>query len=157
MLQFLSLIICKSTDKFHFFYCFTGLSYTDLASFGKGSIQVVNGQKEIHGVRNKTGVPYVVLLLPIAEEIAKKYDYNLPVISNQKYNEYLALLIERVGIDKNVTTHTGRHTFATYMINKGISIEAIPKIMGHTNMKQSLLYARMLGVTAINEMKNKLL
>jgi len=54
-------------------------------------------------------------------------------------------------------THTGRHTFGTYLINNGVSIEAIPKIMGHTNMKQSLLYARMLGVTAINEMKTKLL
>lgn len=139
------------------FQCYTGLSYTDLESFSRDSIQVINGQKEIHGTRNKTGVPYVVLLLPIAEEIAEKYDYTLPVISNQKYNDYLGTLIERIGIDKNVTTHTGRHTFGTYLINKGVSIEAIPKIMGHTNMKQSLLYARMLGVTAINEMKDKLL
>ncbi|MFV0539179.1 MAG: tyrosine-type recombinase/integrase [Dysgonomonas sp.] len=139
------------------FQCYTGLSYTDLESFSRDSIQVINGQKEIHGTRNKTGVPYVVLLLPIAEEIAEKYDYILPVISNQKYNDYLGTLIERIGIDKNVTTHTGRHTFGTYLINKGVSIEAIPKIMGHTNMKQSLLYARMLGVTAINEMKDKLL
>jgi len=139
------------------FQCYTGLSYTDLESFSRDSIQVINGQKEIHGARNKTGVPYVVLLLPIAEEIADKYDYALPVISNQKYNDYLGTLIERIGIDKNVTTHTGRHTFGTYLINKGVSIEAIPKIMGHTNMKQSLLYARMLGVTAINEMKDKLL
>lgn len=139
------------------FQCFTGLSYTDLASFGKHNIQIVNGQKEIHGKRNKTGVPFVVLLLPQAEEIAQKYNYDLPVISNQKYNDYLGTLIERVGIDKNVTTHTGRHTFGTYLINKGVSIEAIPKIMGHTNMNQSLLYARMLGVTAVNEMKNKLL
>lgn len=139
------------------FQCYTGLSYTDLESFSRDSIQVINGQKEIHGTRNKTGVPYVVLLLPIAEEIADKYDYTLPFISNQKYNDYLGTLIERIGIDKNVTTHTGRHTFGTYLINKGVSIEAIPKIMGHTNMKQSLLYARMLGVTAINEMKDKLL
>lgn len=139
------------------FQCFTGLSYTDLSSFSKDNIHFINGQKEIHGKRNKTGVPYVVLLLPKAEEIARKYKYQLPVLSNQKYNEYLSTLIERVGIDKDVTTHTGRHTFGTYLINKGISIEAIPKIMGHTNMNQSLLYARMLGVTAINEMKKKLL
>lgn len=139
------------------FQCFTGLSYADLESFNRDLIQVNNGQKEIHATRNKTGVPYIVLLLPIAEDIAEKYDYVLPVISNQKYNENLGILIDRIGIDKNVTTHTGRHTFGTYLINKGISIEAIPKIMGHTNMKQSLLYARMLGVTAINEMKDKLL
>lgn len=139
------------------FQCFTGLSYADLDTFSKDNIQIINGEKEIHGIRNKTGVPYVILFLPIAEKIAEKYNYKLPVISNQKYNEYLDTLIERVTIDKNVTSHTGRHTFATYLINKGISIEAIPKIMGHTDMRQSLQYARMLGVTAINEMKNKLL
>lgn len=138
------------------FQCFTGLSYADLGSFGKDKIVVVNGEEQIHGARNKTGVPYVIFLLPQAKAILDKYDYELPVISNQKYNEYLGTLIERVGIDKNVTTHTARHTFATHLINKGVSIEAIPKIMGHTNMKQSLLYARMLGVTAINEMKKLL-
>ncbi|MCD8042290.1 MAG: site-specific integrase [Tannerellaceae bacterium] len=139
------------------FQCYTGLAYSDLEDFRKDKIVKVNDQEEIHGMRIKTGVPYVVLLLSIAKEILEKYDYQLPVITNQKYNEYLAILIERVGIRKNVTTHTGRHTFGTYLINKGVSIEAIPKIMGHTNMKQSLLYARMLGVTAVNEMKNKLL
>lgn len=139
------------------FQCFTGLSYTDLESFSREKIVTVNDEEQIHGNRNKTGVPYVIFLLPQAKAILEKYDYDLPVISNQKYNEYLGTLIERVGIDKNVTTHTGRHTFGTYLINKGVSIEAIPKIMGHTNMKQSLLYARMLGVTAINEMKSKLL
>ena len=66
-------------------------------------------------------------------------------------------MLDHVDITKKVTTHVRRHTFGTYLINKGVSIEAIPKIMGHTNMKQSLLYARMLGVTAINEMKEKLL
>ena len=139
------------------FQCFTGLAYVDLAAFSLSSIQEVNGQKEIHGKRQKTGVAFVVLLLPKAQEIAEKYDYRLPVISNQNYNDYLKLLIERVGIEKDVTTHTGRHTFGTYLINRGVSIEAIPKIMGHTNMAQSLLYARMLGVTAINEMRDKLL
>jgi len=139
------------------FQCYTGLSYTDLESFGRDKIVIVNDEEQIHGVRNKTGVAYVIFVLPQAKEILDKYDYKLPVISNQKYNEYLGTLIERVGINKNVTTHTGRHTFGTYLINNGVSIEAIPKIMGHTNMKQSLLYARMLGVTAINEMKTKLL
>lgn len=139
------------------FQCFTGLSYTDLESFSRDKIVIVNNEEQIHGTRNKTGVSYVIFVLPQAKEILDKYDYKLPVITNQKYNEYLGTLIERIGIDKNVTTHTGRHTFGTYLINKGVSIEAIPKIMGHTNMKQSLLYARMLGVTAINEMKKLLI
>ncbi|MCD8176273.1 MAG: tyrosine-type recombinase/integrase [Tannerellaceae bacterium] len=108
-------------------------------------------------MRIKSWVPYAVLLLPIAKKILEKYEYQLPVITNQKYNEYLAILIERVGVRKNVTTHLARHTFGTYLINKGMSIEAVPKIMGYKNMKQSLLYARLLGVRAENEMKTKLL
>lgn len=139
------------------FQCFTGLAYTDLKDFSKEKIFLINGEEQIQGKRMKTGVPYVIFLLPQAKAILEKYDYELPVISNQKYNEYLGTLIERVGIEKEVSTHTARHTFATYLINKGVSIEAIPKIMGHTDMKQSLLYARMLGATAINEMKEKLL
>ncbi|NDW19288.1 hypothetical protein D0T53_10225 [Dysgonomonas sp. 216] len=139
------------------FQCFTGLSYKDTQCFKKEDINIVNGEEQIHGNREKTGVPYVIFVLPKAKEILDKYNYKLPVISNQKYNDYLKLLISYIGIEKDVTTHTGRHTFGTYLINNGVSIEAIPKIMGHTNMKQSLLYARMLGVTAINEMKAKLL
>lgn len=93
----------------------------------------------------------------IAKAILEKYDYELPVISNQKYNDYLKVIMYRLGINKNVTTHSGRHTFATYLINKGISIEVIPKIMGHTNVKQSQAYAKMLGVTVLKEMGDKLL
>lgn len=139
------------------FQCFTGLAYTDLKDFSREKIIVINGEEQIRGNRVKTGVPYVIYLLPQAKAILEKYNYELPVISNQKYNAYLGILIDRVGIDKDVSTHTARHTFATYLINNGISLEAIPKIMGHTDMKQSLLYARMLGITAVNEMKNKLL
>ena len=139
------------------FQCFTGLAYTDLKDFREDKIVTINNEEQIRGTRMKTGVPYVILLLPQAKAILEKYDYELPIISNQKYNQYLGTLIERVEIDKEVSTHTARHTFATYLINKGVSIEAIPKIMGHTDMKQSLLYARMLGSTAINEMKDKLL
>jgi integrase len=132
------------------------LSYKDTQFFSKDRIVIINGEEQIHGNREKTGVPYVIFLLPQAKEILERYDYRLPEISNQKYNDYLKLLMGYTGIDKDVTTHSGRHTFGTCLINKGVSIEAIPKIMGHTNMKQSFLYARMLGVTAINEMKKLL-
>lgn len=139
------------------FQCYTGLAFTDMQSFKETNIRVINGQKEIHGQRNKTGVPYVVLFLPKAEEIAQKYDYHFPSISLTGYNDYIKLMVDSIGIKKKVTSHSARHTFATYLINKGISIEAIPKILGHTNITQSLAYARMLGVTAVNEMRTKLL
>lgn len=139
------------------FQCFTGLSYTDLASFSRES--VVNredGFKEIHDYRIKTKQKYAFLLLPIAEEIAEKYDYQLPVISNQKYNTYLKTLMERIGILKNVTSHSGRHTYATYLLNRGISIQAISRALGHSSIRMTENYAKLFDKTGIEEMKSKL-
>lgn len=137
------------------FQCYTGLSYTDLESFSKDSIVVVNGEEQIQGTRNKTGVPYVILLLPKAKEILEKYNYYLPVISNQKYNEYLATLIERVGIDKNVTTHAARHTFGTTitLANK-VSLENVSKMLGHSSTRMTQHYARVLDQNILEDMLN---
>lgn len=139
------------------FQCFTGLAYADMAAFSRDTIIDNNGQKEIHGFRKKTNQRYDSLFLPQAEAIAEKYDYKLPIISNQKYNDYLKTLAQETSIDKPISSHAGRHTFATYLINKGVSLEAISKILGHSNMKMTQLYARLLGKTAIQEMKDKLL
>jgi site-specific recombinase XerD len=148
--------ISKVKDLF-LFQCFTGLSYADMSNFSRLLIVDNDGMKEIHGFRQKTKQRYVALFLPIAEGIAEKYDYKLPVITNQKYNEYLKQLAQGAGISKPITSHAGRHTFATYMINKGISIESVSKILGHSNIRMTQHYARVLGKTAIQEMKEKLL
>lgn len=139
------------------FQCFTGMAYVDMASFNKDVIVENNGQKEIHGYRQKTKQRYMCLFLPIAEEIAEKYNYSLPVISNQKYNDYLKLLAQGAKIDKPITSHAGRHTFAVYLVNKGVSMESISKILGHSNIRMTQHYARLLGTTAISEMREKLL
>lgn len=139
------------------FQCFTGLAYADMANFSRDTIVCNDGQKEIHGYRQKTKQRYMALLLPIAEEIADRYDYKLPVITNQKYNEYLKLLAQGAGVKKPISSHAGRHTFATYMINKGVSLESISKILGHSNIRMSQLYARLMDKTAIKEMRDKLL
>lgn len=98
----------KVRDLF-IFQCFTGLSYVDLEHFSKENILVKDGWKEIHGNRIKTGVKYLGVFLPEAETIAEKYNYKLPVISNQKYNLYLRLMLDHVEITKKVTTHCLRH------------------------------------------------
>lgn len=140
------------------FQCFTGLSYTDLKAFSKESIvNSEDGFKEIHDYRIKTKQKYASLLLPIAEEIAEKYDYKLPVISNQKYNTYLKTLMERVCIPKNVTSHSGRHTYATYLINRGISIQSISRALGHSSIRMTENYAKLFDKTGIDEMKSKLI
>lgn len=140
------------------FQCYTGLSYTDLGFFSRESIvNSEDGFKEIHDYRIKTKQKYALLLLPIAEEIAEKYDYKLPVISNQKYNTYLKTLMERVSIPKNVTSHSGRHTYATYLINRGISIQSISRALGHSSIRMTENYAKLFDRTGIDEMKRKLI
>lgn len=115
------------------FQCYTGLSYCDLWSFGPGSQIQLHGLQFIKGTRKKTGEQYTIPFLPGARSIADKYDYKLPYLCNQKYNSYLKEITDILGIDKKLTTHTGRKTFAQIMLDSGYSKEAITRMMGHTS------------------------
>lgn len=141
----------KVKDLF-IFQCYTGLAYTDMMSFSRQSIVEIDGHKAISSNRKKTEQAFVSLLLPQAEEILDRYDYSLPQISNQKYNDYLKLLGCGAGISKNLTTHVARHTFATYLINRGIPIESVSKAMGHSNIRMTEHYARMLSTRVVSDM-----
>ena len=140
----------------YIFQCFTGLSYSDLADFKKSDIREIDGKKVLSSNRKKTDESFITLLLPDAEKILEKYDYVLPVISNQKYNDYLKVLASYVGINKRLTTHTARHTYATYLLNRGISIATVSRVMGHSKINQTQHYAKLLGKTVIDEMSNLL-
>ncbi len=90
-----------------------------------------------------------VPLLPTAEKILRKYEGQfldgmlLPVLSNQKTNAYLKEIADICGIDKNLTFHLARHTFATTMtLGKGVPIESVSKMLGHTNIQTTQIYAR---------------
>lgn len=146
----------RARDLF-LFQCFTGLAYIDLMAFRKESIMESNGRKVIQSNRIKTDESYIIPLLPEAIKIAEKYNYCLPKISNQKYNDYLKEILkdENVRINKTVTTHSARHTFATYLLNKDIPIETVARILGHSNIKQTQHYARLLAKKVIDD-TNKL-
>jgi site-specific recombinase XerD len=135
------------------FQCFTGLSFIDLSKFDSSYISVVDGKKIIRSNRQKTDESFISLLLPEAESILNKYTYKLPKISNQKYNDYLKLLGTGSGITKNLTSHVARHTFATYLLNKNIPIETVSRAMGHSNIKMTQHYAKMLGKKVIADME----
>lgn len=94
------------------FQCFTGLAYSDMQCFSKQDIQEMDGKEIIRSSRIKTDESFIMLFLPEAKEIAEKYNYQLPKISNQKYNDYLKLLVAhpKIEISKKVTTHTARHS-----------------------------------------------
>jgi site-specific recombinase XerD len=96
------------------FQCFTGLACVDLMKFSMSDVSEVDGMKVIRSNRSKTDESYISLLLPEAEEIAEKYNYNLPKLSNQKYNDYLKLLGTGAGISKNITSHVARYTIFSF-------------------------------------------
>lgn len=148
----------ERTRDLFVFQCYTGMAYVDMQSFSKNDIQILNEQEIIRSSRTKTDESFILLFLPDAKKIAEKYNYNLPKISNQKYNDYLKLLIAHpeVNINKKVTSHTARHTFATYLLNKGISLETVSKTLGHSSIKQTQLYARILSNKVIDDMKKLL-
>ena len=96
----------------------------------------------IRDERIKTGTPYNISLMDKVMNILKKYEFKLPVISNQKYNSYLKILGAFCEIKKKLTSHVARHTFATTIaLANGVRIEVISKMLGHTNIQTTQLYA----------------
>ena len=110
--------------------------------------------------RHKTKVVSTIPLLPIAKEILVKYRYNLPHISNCKYNCYLKEVAKECGISKVLHTHLARHTYATSLLNAGLDMVLVSKCLGHANSKiTESTYAKVLPNTIMkkmNEVKKKL-
>lgn len=128
------------------FQSYTGISYADLAKFDfKKDITKKNGKMVIHDVRQKTEETYFIVLLSPALEVLEKYKFILPVISNQQYNLRLKIVADYAKIDKNLTVHMARHTFATMCLNNGVKIENVSKMLGHSNIKTTQEYAKVLN------------
>ena len=143
----------KVRDLF-LFQCFTGLAYADMAKLTKEDFMANQmGQTYIKKERCKTKVTFIAVLLPEALKVAEKYDYELPVLSNQKYNAYLKEIKDICGISKPLHTHIGRHTAATYLLNKGLSLETVAKILGHSSTSITKHYAKLLDNTVFSEIK----
>jgi len=132
------------------FSCFTGLSYIDVKQLTVHHICIsFDGKQWIMTHRQKTDTPVNVPLLNIPLTILKKYEGKLPkgqllpVLSNQKLNSYLKEIADLCDIHKNITFHLARHTFATTTtLSKGVPIETVSKMLGHTNIKTTQIYAR---------------
>lgn len=139
--------IIRARDLF-VFQCYTGLAYADLVKFDFTKVEKRDGKHVLVDTRKKTNEFFYIVLLTPAMNILKKYDYVLPVLSNQKYN--VALKSLGVVIHKPITSHMGRHTAATMFLNRGMSIELVAKILGHTNTKQTAEYARIVNKSVEN-------
>lgn len=143
--QIYSETICRVRDLF-IFQAYTGISYADLAKFNfKRDVQKRGNKYVILDIRLKTEENYFIVLLSPAMEILKKYDYVLPIISNQQYNLRLKIVADYAGLDRNLTVHMSRHTFATMCLNNGVKMENVSKMLGHTNVRTTQQYAKVLN------------
>lgn len=123
------------------FQCFSGLAYSDMALLVPSDYQMNDrGQIFIQKRRRKTNVLFKSIVLKDGIEILKRYDYRLPVLSNVKYNAYLKEIQTICQIPKTLHTHLGRTTYICYLYNKGVSIDTIAEIVGHTSCHTTLKY-----------------
>lgn len=141
------------------FSCFCGLAYIDVKNLRENNIRTSFDDKLwIMGKREKTGVSFTIPLLDIPKKMLDKYKGTLPegrilpVPSNQKMNAYLKEIGTLCGIDRDLTFHLARHTFATLTLSKGVSIESVSKMLGHTNIKTTQIYARITDAKISDDM-----
>lgn len=142
--------------------CYTGLSFGDVKRLSKNDIhRISENEYWIKMSREKTKIGFTVPLLPQAmfillpyldvEEVDKPL---LPVLSNQKMNDNLKLIQELAGINKNLTTHLARHTFATTItLGNGVPIETVSKMLGHTKLATTQMYAKVLDNKIASDMR----
>ena len=141
------------------FSCFTGLAYIDIANLRESDIATKSGKRWIVTSRHKTGVSCNIPLLEVPQKILQKYEGKdkkgrlLPILSNQKMNAYLKEIADVCGIEKNLTCHVARHTFATLMLSLGVSMESVSRMLGHTNIKTTQIYARITNQKVSKDMK----
>ncbi|MCF8255672.1 MAG: tyrosine-type recombinase/integrase [Bacteroidia bacterium] len=125
----------KIKDVF-LFQCYTGFSYIDLEHYSKDWITAdLKGNLFIRYYRGKNEKLCLVPLQQEAKQILDKYNHCLPVISNQKYNQNLKLLGTLLNFDIELTTHIGRKTCGSILLNKGVSIFTVKTILGHSSVK----------------------
>ncbi|GHT75591.1 tyrosine recombinase [Bacteroidia bacterium] len=131
------------------FCCFTGLPHIDVFNLTYAQIQQsFDGKMWIKGKRQKTKTEFQVPLLEIPQMIMSKYknllpdNKVLPVPQRQVYNILLKKIAQKCGITKNITSHLARHTFATLALTKGVALESVSKMLGHTSIKTTQIYAR---------------
>lgn len=147
------------------FSCYTGLAYADVQKLKRSEIVIgIDGEKWIFTKRQKTDSASRIPLLPVALSILRLYeddpqcklrDRVLPVLSNQKMNSYLKEIADSCGINKNLTYHIARHTFATTVtLSNGVPIETVSKMLGHRNIKTTQHYAKILDKKISDDMKD---
>jgi site-specific recombinase XerD len=146
------------------FCCYTGFAFSDIFQFEQNAVTIgLDGEYWLSTNRQKTGTKESVPLLPVALEIIEKYKSHpycvtenklLPVNSNQRYNSYLKELADICNINKHLTSHIARHTFATTVtLANGVPIETVSSMLGHTSIRTTQIYAKVVEEKVSADMK----
>ncbi|MBU3681240.1 MAG: site-specific integrase [Flavobacterium sp.] len=146
------------------FSCFTGLAYIDVFNLSKANIIIgIDGEKWISTHRQKTESASKIPILAVTQQIIDKYQNHpqclsnnklLPILSNQKMNAYLKELADLCNINKELTFHMARHTFATTVtLTNGVPIESVSKMLGHKDLRTTQHYAKVLDKKVSEDMK----
>ena len=146
------------------FSCYTGLSYIDVVQLSPDHLQIdAENEYWLITKREKTDNPVRIPVLPVALEIINKYKNDprsivknslFPNISNQKLNSYLKEIADICEISKNMTFHLARHTFATTItLTNGVPIESVSKMLGHSKISTTQIYARVIEKKVGEDMK----
>ena len=144
----------KARDLF-IFSAFTGLAYCDAQAFEFGTMtEKIGDLYYIDGSRIKTGTNFFTPILPPAMEVLRMYNYRLPRLSNQKYNDFLHLIEARLEFNKPLTTHLARHTFATLVLSQDVPIENLARMLGHKDVRTTQVYAKILKKTITRHAEN---
>ena len=145
------------------FSCYTGLAYADVAKLTADDIvKGIDGNLWIKIKRTKTKSLSSIPLLPVAQNLIKKYEHKenpkgtlLPVYTNQRMNSYLKEIADQCEITKNLTFHMARHTFATTVtLTNGVPIESVSKMLGHRSLKTTQHYAKILDEKLSEDMNS---
>ena len=146
------------------FCCYTGFAYSDVYQFPHNAVMKgLDGNLWLSTLRQKTGTKESVPLLPVALQIIEKYRNNeyctkydklLPVNSNQRYNAYLKEIADICGINKKLTSHIARHTFATTItLANGVPIETVSAMLGHSSIRTTQIYAKVVEQKVSDDMQ----
>jgi integrase len=158
-----------STDRLNhvrdifIFSCYTGLAFSDVEKLTSLDIVIgIDGEKWIYTTRTKTDTDSKIPLLPEAQRLIEKYSDKtrqninnrlFPLMSNQKMNAYLKEIAGCSGINKDLTFHCARHTFATTVtLTNGVPIETVSKMLGHKSIRTTQQYAKIVDRKVSNDM-----
>ena len=136
-------LLQKSLDIF-LLGCYTGLRYSDISQLRRENMCVKNGIRWLTGEQQKTGNDYAIVASDKVVEILDRYDWDVSEHASQ-LNRRLKTIARIAGVREDITMHQSRHTFATKALGKGVRMEVVSKMLGHTDIKMTQRYAKVLN------------